>query len=310
LGIDGGGTKTDAWLAEADPGGDIRVVGRGRSGPGNPRSIGYAEAFANVEAAIQSAFQEAARDRHEADAACMALAGCDRRSEREKIHSWAREQRIARRLRLTNDAEPILTQGTPDGHGVALIAGTGSFAFGRNPQGETVRVGGWGFRFGDEGSGYAIAVAGLRAAARVADGRGPDTSLLTRFQRKVNVSNPLGLIEALYQAEVTQQTVADLAPVVLQAATAGDKVAMDLVAGAAADLAEMVATVVRRLALPPIGLPLALAGSFLLKSDLLQTRFLRQLQHFRGIECRTEAVRQPVYGAVVIANSLNEPGTA
>ena len=66
-----------------------------------------------------------------------------------------------------------------DAMGVALISGTGSFAFGRNAGGDTARVGGWGFRFGDEGSGYALAVAGLRAACRWADGRGPAASPAT-----------------------------------------------------------------------------------------------------------------------------------
>ena len=53
-----------------------------------------------------------------------------------------------------------------DGVGVALIAGTGSVAFGRAADGRTIRCGGWGYLLGDEGSGYAIGRAALRLAPR------------------------------------------------------------------------------------------------------------------------------------------------
>ena len=94
---------------------------------------------------------------------------------------------MARSVRIVHDAVPILAAGSPEGWGVALISGTGSLAFGRDRQGRSCRAGGWGFLFGDEGSGYAIALAGLRAAAQAADGRAPATRLLEgfleRFQR-------------------------------------------------------------------------------------------------------------------------------
>ena len=41
LGIDGGGTSTVAWLADA--GG--RVLGRGRAGPSNAKAVGTVPAF-------------------------------------------------------------------------------------------------------------------------------------------------------------------------------------------------------------------------------------------------------------------------
>jgi N-acetylglucosamine kinase-like BadF-type ATPase len=304
LGIDGGGTKTDAWLAEAPPGGELQVVGRGRAGPGNPRSVGFSEALSQLDAAIERAFGDAARDRREIDAACICLAGCDRPRDKAAIREWTDARQVARRVLLTHDAEPILAKGTPDGHGVALISGTGSLAFGRNARGDTARVGGWGYRFGDEGSGYALAIAGLRAAARSADGRGPETCLLTRFQKHLAAENPLELIEVLYDRHATQRTFADLAPLVFEAASAGDRVAMELVTAAASDLAELVAAVVRCLSLPTVDLPLALAGSLLLKSDLLRGELIVQLRRQQSILCRVDMVSQPVLGAVAMAHSL------
>ena len=56
LGIDGGGSKTDAWLAALHDVADGGVLGRGRGGPGNPRAVGFEAAQANILAAIDAAF--------------------------------------------------------------------------------------------------------------------------------------------------------------------------------------------------------------------------------------------------------------
>src|SRR4029453_12414402 len=71
-----------------------------------------------------------------------------------------------------------LAAGAPEGWGVALIAGTGSFCWGRDAAGRSARVGGWGFLLGDEGSGYDLAVQALRLATQTADGRAEAHAIL------------------------------------------------------------------------------------------------------------------------------------
>jgi N-acetylglucosamine kinase-like BadF-type ATPase len=138
---------------------------------------------------------------------------------------------------------PVLAAGTPHGWGVAVIAGTGSLAFGRDLAGRTARAGGWGFLFGDEGSAYAIAVDGLRAAAQAADGRGPATQLLPAFERRWNLPDAPALIPAVYAIAGDRAAVAALAAVVAAAAAAGDGVAQRILDEAAGRLADMVAAV-------------------------------------------------------------------
>ena len=81
IGIDGGGTKTVAWLAstpdnwqEALP----VVLGRGAAGPANQRAVGPAIARSNLDAAIEAAFLDAGLPRMTVAAACLGLAGADR----------------------------------------------------------------------------------------------------------------------------------------------------------------------------------------------------------------------------------------
>jgi N-acetylglucosamine kinase-like BadF-type ATPase len=303
LGIDGGGTKTVACLALVKAG-HREMVGRARSGPSNPRAVGTAQCQGNLDAAVEAVFLDAGRTRQEVSAACLAIAGASREPDRELLRQWATQRRVARRLKLVSDAEPLLAAGTPAGWGIALISGTGSFAFGRNEAGQDARVGGWGYLFGDEGSAYAVAVGGLRAAAWDADGRGPKTSLLPQFLEHLNIKEPAQLIEAIYRSDVDRRSVAQLAPLVLAAAVGGDSVAARLLDAAAADLAHMVDTLRRRLDLPAEALPLALAGSLLLRSDALKRRLLTNLADQGLRKPALAEVPDPVLGALTLAQHL------
>ncbi|BBY07067.1 hypothetical protein MNVI_23850 [Mycobacterium noviomagense] len=85
-----------------------------------------------------------------------------------------RVQRVA----VTSDAV-IAHAGALDGKpGVVLIAGTGVVALAIGAGGALRTADGWGPWLGDEGGGAWIGAAGLRAALRAHDGRGPSTTLL------------------------------------------------------------------------------------------------------------------------------------
>ncbi|MBX6311424.1 MAG: N-acetylglucosamine kinase, partial [Isosphaeraceae bacterium] len=121
LGIDGGGTSTTAWLADLEG----NVLGRGRAGPSNAKAIGPAAAWEALRQAIDGAFSDAGLVASEVEAACFGLAGIDRPNDRRLVEGWSATSRWARRLVLVNDGELVLAAGTPEGLGVAIIAGTG-----------------------------------------------------------------------------------------------------------------------------------------------------------------------------------------
>jgi N-acetylglucosamine kinase-like BadF-type ATPase len=301
IGVDGGGTKTVAWLASGD-----QVVGRGQAGPGNPRAAGFGVAQRNIADAIAAAYADAWLPRQPADAACFALAGAGRAVEQDQLTSWALDCVIARRVKVTGDAEPILAAAAPDNVGVALICGTGSLAWGRNAAGETARAGGWGYLLGDEGSGYAIALAGLRAATRAADGRGPATELLAAFLGALSAAAPGDLVAKVYAAEMSRERLAGLASVVFDC-SGTDTAAEQIVGAAASELAEMIATVAARLRLPP-GITIALAGGVLLNQSDYVARILNAIaSRYTVLGSRREQwvlVEEPVRGAVALARSL------
>ena len=301
LGIDGGGTKTAAWLSTVGECAEEKPLGCGSAGPGNPRAVGFEIAFANILAAVEAAFADADMPRTTVRAACLALAGADRAAERSRLEKWCVEQNLAERLVLTNDAEPLLAAASQENCGIALISGTGSFAFGRDRNGQTARCGGWGYLFGDEGSGYAIALSGLQAAARAADGRGEPTQLLARFQQRLGASTPQGLVEAIYRPEFSRQQIAELADVVFDVEREGDLTARQLILSSAAQLAELVQTLAHKLQFSSEKFPLAVAGGMLLHYDRLRMTVAEQLAQRGIVPASTTLIPDPVRGAVVLA---------
>lgn len=300
LGVDGGGTKTLAWLASRIAPHPDRPLGMGQAGPGNPRSVGFEAAQANIARAVAAAFEAAHLSPGCVGSACLGLAGAGRESEQVRMRDWALACGLARHVRVTHDAEIILAAGTSRGIGVALICGTGSFAWGRHAAGETARVGGWGSLLGDEGSGYYLALRGLQAAVRFADGRGLATALLERFQQRLGAAAPQDLIEAVYQPAMTRERLAELATIVFDLAES-DAVAAGLVHEAAGELALLTTTLVRRLRFPPGAYELALGGGVLVRQIHLQEELLGALTAAGVPPATWQVVADPVRGAVALA---------
>jgi N-acetylglucosamine kinase-like BadF-type ATPase len=301
LGVDGGGTNTVAWLASRDHQNQTCVLGRGRSGPSNCRSVGIVEATENLDRAIESAFQDASCERRTVASVCLSLAGADRLAEQQQIRLWADQQDLAHRLTITNDAMPVLYAASSDGVGIALISGTGSVAVGRNADGQTARCGGWGGLFGDEGSAYQIALAGLRASARAADGRAPNTSVLHMMLEHFRAGDASDLIPIIYSSATTRSTIARLAPIVFQAADSGDAVARAIVRQAASELRQMVTTLAYRLNLNDGPLSLAISGGVLLHQPGLVEQLRRQLADAGMHAVTFTPVTDAVAGALTMA---------
>ena len=339
LGVDAGGTKTTAWLARYTRDAPdsrqpqslcdaVQIIGQGAAGPGNPRAIGFEAAAAAIQEAIAAAYaqSDAAGETaagEPAAAACLAVAGAGRREEQQRLYNLCMQHNVARQMQVIGDAVPVLAAAC--GHlpaaalwplrGVALIAGTGSMAWGCNTLDaaghlKQSRVGGWGYVLGDEGSGYWIGLAALRAVCRAADGMAPPTELTHCLLHALGLSEPTELIGKIYGAGWDRRHVAGLAPLVVQLATPGssrkvDAVAAEIVAHAAQELAALVRQVAQQLGLdqrpvvqsqPPIAL--ALAGGVLTGSQFVCSRLQAELA---DLPLEPIVVPSPVLGAVYLA---------
>jgi N-acetylmuramic acid 6-phosphate etherase len=305
LGIDGGGTRTVVLLATRC-GEGWKLLGRGEAGPSNQQAVGTPTALAAIDDATNRAFAAAGRVRVPVHAACLGLAGAGRPCDQEIVREWAARTHLAATVDVIEDAALLLAAGTPSGWGIAVVAGTGSMAFARASDGRTARSGGWGPLLGDEGSGYAIALAGLRAAARSADGRAQATPLTDRLLAAYGVKQPQELVGVVYRGG-DRVALAALAPVVLDAAESGDPVAEHIIHEAASELAAAAAAAAQQLNLGT-SFPVALAGGLLIASPAYRARFLLALAA-RGLTVGQVAlVNEPAEGAVRLAlNKIGSP---
>lgn len=302
LGIDGGGSNTVALLARPAGDGTWTTLGRGVSGPSNVKAVGQVRALQAVDDAVAKAFAAAGLPRAPGTAAVLGLAGAGRPEEQSIIRDWALRTGIATSVDVTGDAPLIIAAGTPEGWGLAVISGTGSMAYAEAPDGRSARAGGWGYLLGDEGSGYTIALAGLRAVACAADDRGPPTRLTARFLTALSLAWPQQLITAVYGSP-DRTALAALAPLVLETADEGDAVAETIAAQAARELAQTTAAAARRLAIDR-PLPLALSGGVLLASESYRRRLLAEIESL-GVKLGPVAcVADPAEGALRMALRL------
>jgi len=190
-----------------------------------------------------------------ADALVVGAAGAGREAEQVELRSALEETRLAWRTIVTTDAELARAAAFGGGPGVLLIAGTGSIAVSRDGNGGTRRVGGLGWRMGDQGSAYWLGDQALKAVGAMHDGLGTVTHLAEALCTAARVPGIAGLIQ--WSTRATPAEVAALGPAVLACADGGDAVAIGLRDDAVAELVRLAA------AAGAGRLPVALSGGLL-----------------------------------------------
>ena len=180
LGIDAGGSKTVAWLADQEG----RVLGEGRGSGANLHSAGELA----TEKALYEVIHGALGDRPAMpEVVAVGMAGMDRPDDEAVVRGILRRLGCRGQVVAVNDAHIALVAGADELPGVVVIAGTGSIAYGIGPAGTAARAGGWGEVYGDEGSAFWVGARALAAVVRAADRRGPATALTTLVLRHAGV---------------------------------------------------------------------------------------------------------------------------
>ncbi|MDQ1031614.1 glucosamine kinase [Streptomyces umbrinus] len=201
VGLDAGGTRTRAVLASVVDG---RVLGQGVAGPGNALTVPVPLLTEHLAEAVARAVPEPDRARVVAVAGGFAGAAETAPDEPGRLNALAALTAALRRLGIAADSVGVSSDieaafasapGAP-ADGLALVAGTGVVAMRIRGRRCAVTVGGDGWLLGDDGGGFWIGRSAVRAALRMADGRGGPTTLADA------VGRALGLpAEALPYAE-------------------------------------------------------------------------------------------------------------
>ena len=239
LGVDGGGSATRSVIISTEG----EALATAEAGPSNPITIGAERALANILEAVDEA--SARCGVHEFLASRLGVAGTDRSKLRQELLDGMRSTFGDKAI--VSDAASALAGGTGCRPGVVVIAGTGSIAYGENRLGETARAGGWGWRLGDEGSGYTIGLKAIMAALRAQDGRGPETVLKQKIVSHLGLGSMEDIVDWVYEPGREPRDIAYLVPLVREAEAEGDEAAALVMAEAGAKLGFVANAVIRRL---------------------------------------------------------------
>ncbi len=194
-----------------------------------------------------------------------------------------------------------LEAGAPGAPGVVIISGTGSISYGRNAQNEGARSGGWGHVLGDEGSGFWIGRAAIRAVLREADRRGPRTMLTPLLLQHFGVPAAQNLIHEVYQSNLQPSAIGSLARCVQAAFSEGDEASTGILRGAADELESSGVSVARRLGMDDAPFPFILAGGIFRAVPWLRDEMQRRLPLAVPNSTARLLDREPAAGAVSFA---------
>ena len=294
LGIDAGGSKTVAFLADADG----RIVADGRAGGANLQTEGELQ----VEKVLHDVIEQVTRGRNLTPAAvCLGMAGVDREEDGRTIREIMRRLGYRSNTLIVNDALIALVAGAGASPGLVVISGTGSIAFGVSNRGLAARAGGWGPTLGDEGSGYWIGRRALEAVTRDADGRGPRTELTQLVLDHFQLPRPQSLVSEIYHQPQGRRAIAALAPLVDGARADGDLVAAEIMIEAADELARAAGSVISRLEMRGEQFPILLSGGLLKRSEWLAAEVERRMAEVAPRSEVRPLTHEPALGAVRLA---------
>lgn len=320
LAVDGGGSKTIAWIANVRSSSgrcsvELEVVGRGQAGPSNPRSVGFETALANIGLAVTMALEQASMGSSSIAVACLSLAGAGRSEEQNRVRAWADGRRLANQTIVMDDVEPLRLAAMYEQdmspsvaastweQSVTLVVGTGSIACGRNGEHRSARVGGWGYLLGDEGSGFAIGMAGLRAICHSHDRGEAATPFQSALLKQLGLSTPAELVGFVYKTPLPRAQIAELSGSVLTHADQ-DPVASKILTDSINAMVYLVTDMVRRLDLAHLSYSLAMSGGILSNHSNIVDRLLLELERRRLAPSANQLVREPVHGPLLMAAQI------
>lgn len=299
LAVDGGNSKTDVALVAADG----RLLAAVRGGTVSHQQVGLDTGADRLLALVREARSIAGHDPDQrARQAVYCLAGADSPGDIARLTRAFAARPMADDGQVVNDAFAPVRAGSDRGWGVAVICGAGVNAAGVGPDGRTARFAALGEATGDWGGGGDVAMAGLGAAVRARDGRGPRTMLERGVPEHFGRRRPVDVATAFERNEITYGELRSLAPVVFRASAAGDAVARSIVDRLADELALMAVVIARRLGLVRADPDVVLAGGLFHADD---ARFEARIAS--GIHAVVPAARVarlralPVTGAALLA---------
>lgn len=308
VGIDGGGTKTEAIAIDEHRHVLVRLTGEST----NPNAVTLAGAMRNLSALLDALRAAPALSGRAWSTAALGLSGVNTPEERnavlEHLQRYHEEHGLSFDCTLQNDAQIALMATLEREEGIIAIAGTGSIVFGLTPDGHSYRAGGWGHILGDEGSGYDIGLRTLKAVTRSYDGIGHPTRMTEPLLELAGLRTLMDLRTYAYREPLPKSEIARFAEICIRACEDGDLPATGIITQAAQELAAAALAVIGKDAWFA-ACDLVTTGSIFQYSPTYKQVFEKTLAASYPELKLHAAQHPPAYGAALLAlRRIESPG--
>lgn len=226
MGIDGGGTKTIAVIADEKG----HIYAQINMGESNPTTMSLEQYSTVIKECLESLQRQNFEKFAEVQCCFVGLSGVVEMNLEHFTEAIFHEYYpVDIPVIIENDAYVALYSGTLGMPGVVQIAGTGAITFCLDHLNQKVRSGGFGYLIDDEGSGYNLAVKGLNAVVKAFDYRGEKTLLTNKVLEYFQIVEVTDIINHIYTEQHPRTIIAPLSRYVIEAALEKDKVAISIV---------------------------------------------------------------------------------
>ncbi|MCK4781570.1 hypothetical protein KAS79_01445 [Candidatus Parcubacteria bacterium] len=294
IGVDGGGTKTLAVLADLQG----KILKKAKTGPSNPRNIGVEKSVLNLAQGIKKVIKDTKKDK--IISIFVALPAIEEEYKFKKKKIKAKLGSILKisqnKISVASDQIIAFKSGTDKKNGIVLIAGTGCVAHGWRGKKQS-KISGWGY-LGDEGSAFWAGQKTYQAILKDLGGRGAKTLITKLVFRKLKIKNKESFVKKIYSNPT--KSIPLLTIFTDEAAIKKDKIACNILKQAGQELALAVNTVIKKLNFQKQSFPLVLVGSMFKSKILLDT----VKKEVKKTAPKAEFIRpknKPVAGAVKLA---------
>lgn len=226
LGLDGGGTKTQAALFDIN----ANLIDLINWGATNHEVLhgGFAELKNELDKLLNRLLNKNCIDRKDIISSAFGLAGVDTKKQHKIIADIIKDLGIENFI-LTNDAYLGIKAGCPSGVGISVINGTGCTVAGIDKTGTMLQIGGQGELTGDVGGGGTIGMEAIRRVYNHLFRLEPYTLLKDILFQQLGITSKYDFMEALTNAlENGLLDTGEVGKQVFEAANMGDDTAIDI----------------------------------------------------------------------------------
>jgi N-acetylglucosamine kinase-like BadF-type ATPase len=257
LGVDAGGTKTHALVADETG----KAIGFGFAGSGSWESVGYAGLTDILLDVTSSALSMANIAISQITGAGLGLAGYDWPSQKPAHLDAIQPLKFTCPVEIVNDSTLGILAGTEEGWGISVVSGTGCNCRGwdRDHRREGRVVGGASHWSGEAAGGFDILARAMRAVTFEWVKREAPTALTPALIKQIGANDLDDLVEGLYLDRFSFTPALILT--VFEVARQGDPQALEVIRWAGNELGMMAVSVINQLDLQKETFDVVLIGS-------------------------------------------------